>query len=142
MHHVSKMAWSVPGGALSDRLGPRVAIIAGWLLYAATYIGFAFATAAWHAWALFAVYGLFYGLTEAPEKALVATLARTDRRGSAFGMYHATVGLAALPASIAFGLIWQRFGASAAFLTGASLGIVAAILFLLMVRTPVPRDSR
>ena len=71
-HHVSKMLWSAPGGMLADRLGPRRAIAAGWVIYALTYAAFAVSSAAWHAWALFLLYGLFYGLTEAPEKALVA----------------------------------------------------------------------
>ena len=99
-HHVSKMGWNVPGGLLADRLGPRRAIAAGWLVYALTYGGFALASRAWHAWALFLLYGLFYGLTEAPEKALVARLAPSDRRGAAFGAYHFAIGIAALPASV------------------------------------------
>jgi MFS family permease len=128
--HVSKMAWSVPGGMLADRAGPRVAIVSGWLLYAAVYCAFAIAQSEWHVWALFLLYGLFYGLTEAPEKALVAALAPPQQRGAAFGAYHFAIGVAALPASVIFGLVWQRFGAAAALLTGATIAVVATILFL------------
>lgn len=138
--HVSKMAWSVPGGVLADRAGPRPAIVSGWLLYAAVYAAFAFATSAWHVWALFLVYGLFYGLTEAPEKALVALLSAKDQRGSAFGAYHFAVGVAALPASVIFGGIWQKFGASAALLTGAALALAATVL-ILVIRLRVPRPQ-
>jgi MFS family permease len=134
LHHVSKMMWSVPGGTLADRFGPRPAIIAGWIVYAATYAGFAFAGQAWHIWALFVVYGLFYGLTEAPEKAMVVHLSPAHRRGSTLGAYHATVGVTALPSSVLFGLIWQRWGAPAAFLTGAGLAITAALLLAVLVR--------
>jgi MFS family permease len=139
VHHVSKMVWSVPGGALADRIGARPAILAGWLVYAATYAGFAFASEAWHAWALFLVYGLFYGLTESPEKALVASLAPAHLRGSAFGAYHAAIGIAALPASVLFGVIWQRAGATPAFLYGAGLALVASLLLLALVRPAQPR---
>lgn len=125
--HVSKMSWSVPGGMLADRIGPRRAIVAGWLLYAGVYVSFAFATAAWHVWALFLVYGLYYGLTEAPEKALIAVLSAENRRGAAFGAYHFAVGIAALPASIIFGLLWQRFGATVALAVGAALALLAAL---------------
>ncbi|HEX6559189.1 MAG TPA: MFS transporter, partial [Longimicrobiales bacterium] len=114
--HVSKMSCSVPGGVLSDRAGPRVAIVGGWLVYALVYAGFAVANTTWHVWALFLVYGLFYGLTEAPEKALVAMLAPSERRGAAFGAYHFAVGVAALPASVIFGVLWQHFGAVTALL--------------------------
>jgi MFS family permease len=142
VHHVSKMVWSVPGGALADRIGARPAILAGWLVYAQTYAGFAFASEAWHAWALFVVYGLFYGLTESPEKALVASLAPAHLRGSAFGAYHAAIGIAALPASILFGVIWQRAGATAAFLYGAGLALVASLLLVALVRPAQPRNRQ
>ena len=132
--HVSKSVFNVMGGRLSDRWGPRPAIITGWLVYAAVYAAFAFAQSALHVWILFLVYGLFYGLTEAPEKALVAAVAPSHRRGAAFGAYHFTIGIGALPASLMFGLIWQRFGAAAALFTGAGLALLAAGLLAGMVR--------
>lgn len=135
--HVSKAAWSVVGGRWSDRVGARRAIIAGWLVYAAVYAGFAYVDAAWQVWALFLVYGLFFGLTEGPEKALVARLAPEGLRGSAFGAYHAAVGLAALPASVIFGLVWQAYGPRAAFGMGAALALAAALLLMLAL----PREG-
>jgi MFS family permease len=138
-HHVSKVAWSVPGGALADRFGARRAIIAGWCAYAATYAGFAVATTPLHVWSLFLLYGLFYGLTEGPEKALVAGLAQAGTRGGAFGAYHFVVGIGALPASILFGALWHRYGAPTAFLTGAGLaGAAAAFLLLGTPRSVAP----
>ena len=133
--HVSKMIWSVPGGMLADRVGPRPAIVAGWLLYAAIYATFAFATEAWHVWVLFLIYGLFYGLTEAPEKALIAALAPPERRGAAFGAYHFAIGVAALPASIIFGLLWQNYGADTALFAGAGVALAATLLLLVSPRT-------
>lgn len=132
VHHVSKMLWSVVGGGLADRLGAVPAIVGGWAVYALTYAGFAFAGDAWHAWALFLFYGLFYGLTEAPEKVLVAQLAPGGRRGSAFGAYHFAIGIAALPASVIFGVIWGAAGPRAAFLFGAGVAALAALLLTLL----------
>ncbi|HEX7051289.1 MAG TPA: MFS transporter [Longimicrobiales bacterium] len=132
--NVSKSLWSVPGGALADRVGAGRVIIGGWVVYAAVYVGFAFAGAAWHAWALFIVYGLFYGLTEAPEKALIAALGRAGRRGTAFGAYHLVTGAAALPASVLFGAIWAASGPMAAFLFGAGLALLSAALLPLALR--------
>ena len=126
--HVSKAVFSVWGGRLSDRIGARRAIVAGWMVYAAVYAGFAVVGAAWQVWALFLVYGLYFGLTEAPEKALVAALAPDGRRGSAFGAYHAAIGIAALPASVLFGVLWQVFGAPVAFAAGAAFALAAALL--------------
>lgn len=125
--HVVKSASSTPGGALSDRVGRRPLIVAGWLLYAAVYAGFAVAEAQWHAWALFAVYGAVFGLTEGSEKALVADLVAPAQRGTAFGWYHGLVGAAALPASVLFGYVWDRYSAGVAFTMGAGLAVGAAI---------------
>jgi MFS-type transporter involved in bile tolerance (Atg22 family) len=102
-------------------------LIAGWLLYAIVYFGFARATAAWQAWALFAVYGVFFGLTEGSERALVADMVSLDRRGTAFGWYNLAIGLGALPASLLFGFVWDTAGASTAFIMGASLALAASV---------------
>ncbi len=128
--HVVKAATGTAGGILSDRFGRRPLLICGWLLYAAVYVAFAFATTAWHIWALFAAYGLFYSLTEGAERALVADLVPAEQRGSAFGWFHLAIGLGALPASLLFGLLWDRSGAATAFLTGAGLAGGAVILLL------------
>lgn len=133
MLHIVKSVATFVGGALSDRLGRRPLIVGGWLVYAITYVGFAFATEQWQAWALFVVYGFYFGMTEGPEKALVADLAPVSRRGAAFGWFNATVGLAALPASVMFGLVWDSFGASFAFLVGSGLAAGSAVLFILLV---------
>jgi len=132
--HVSKAAWSVPGGMLSDRFRPPYLILAGWIVYAAVYAGFAFAHTPWHIWVLFGVYGLFYGLTESPEKALVAELAPSSLRGRAFGLFHFAVGLGALPASLLFGILWQWKGAPAAFSVGAGFALIAAVALPLALR--------
>ena len=66
----------------------------------------------WQAWALFAVYGVYFGLTEGVEKALVADLVPEDRRGAAFGWYNLAIGIGALPASLLFGALWDRWGSA------------------------------
>jgi MFS family permease len=136
MLHVVKALSSTPGGVLSDRIGRRPLIIGGWLVYAAVYGGFALATTSWHAWALFLAYGLYFGMTEGVEKALVADLVPAHVRGTAFGWYNLTIGLAALPASLIFGGLWQVYGAPVAFLAGAGLALVAALALLGVVNSP------
>ena len=128
--HVVKSAASVPGGILSDRLGRKPVIIAGWTIYAGVYFAFGRATEPWHAWALFLAYGLFFGLTEGTERAMVADLVGRDRRGTAFGWYNLAIGIGALPASVLFGVLWDRFGPSVAFDVGAGLAVASAVLLL------------
>jgi MFS family permease len=125
-----KAAGGVPGGALADRLGHVRTILAGWLVYALAYVGFAFAAKPAQIWALFAFYALFYALTEGAERALVADLVPAASRGRAFGAFHASVGLAALPASVLFGIFWKTLGSKTAFLIGAAVALIAAIALL------------
>ncbi len=122
-----KAAAGLPGGILADRFGRTPLIFAGWTVYVASYVGFAFVRQPAALWGLFAFYGLFYGLTEGAERALVADLAPASLRGRAFGAFHASVGLAALPASLLFGVWWASFGARTAFLLGAGVALVAAV---------------
>jgi len=125
----------VPGGALADRIGRTRTILLGWAVYSAAYLGFAFVSGAAAMWGLFAFYALFYALTEGAERALVADLAPAHLRGKAFGAFHASVGLAALPASILFGVWWKILGPRAAFLIGAAIALLAtACLFVFRAR--------
>jgi MFS family permease len=138
-HHVVKAAASTPAGSLSDRMGRRRTIVAGWAVYGLCYAGFAVAAAPLAIWLLFAVYGLFHALTEGPERALVADLTGAETRGRAFGLYHAVTGAMLLPASVLTGALWQRFGAGPALGVGATLAALAAIGLLLLV--PEPRKD-
>jgi MFS family permease len=129
LHHVVKVAAAYLGGAASDRWGKRRALLAGsWIGYAAVYALFAAVSSAAGLVAVFLVYGLFIAAPEAVEKAWVTDLVPADRRGAAFGWMQAAVGVAALPASLVFGLIWSSVGPTAAFLSGSALAILAALL--------------
>jgi MFS family permease len=132
--HACKVLSSLLGGDLSDRVGRKVLIIAGWLLYAAVYAGFAFVTTAWAAWALFLVYGIYFGLCEGTEKALVADLVRAEQRGTAYGLYNLAFSSTVWPASLLMGAVWDWHGPRTAFLLSAVLGAFAAMLLALTVR--------
>jgi MFS family permease len=140
--HVSKALSSIIGGSLSDRFGRRTLILAGWLLYALIYVGFALARAEWMVWALFAVYGIYFGCTEGVEKAMVADLVAPEKRGTAFGFYNLVIGLGALPASLLLGFLWQRHSAEFALLTSAVISLIAVVLFALFVTTQRPGMER
>jgi MFS family permease len=126
--HAVKMVATYLGGILSDRHGRRSMIALGWLFYAAIYIAFALIDSPTVLVALFLAYGVYFGLTEPVERAWIADLAPSDRRGGAFGWYHAAIGLAALPASLLFGAVWATLGPAVAFGLGAGLALVASAL--------------
>jgi MFS family permease len=130
---------TMPGGAWSDRIGRKPVIALGWAIYAGVYLLFGRVTEAWQVWALFVVYALHFSLTEGTEKALVADLVPASRRGTAYGWYNFTIGMAALPASLVFGLVWDRWSPSAAFGMGAGLSMVALMGLMVLVPSPERR---
>ncbi|HVF56905.1 MAG TPA: MFS transporter [Pyrinomonadaceae bacterium] len=135
--HVSKVLSSLVGGDLSDRLGRRTLIASGWTLYAAVYFGFAFVTSIGEAWILFLIYGIYFGLAEGAEKALVADLVRPEQRGTAYGLYNLAYSVTVFPASLLMGALWHWRGAATAFIVSACVGSSAALLLVLTVRPGV-----
>jgi len=124
-----------PFGALSDKIGRRKLIIAGWLAYSLVYLGFALSKTGWGIWMLFGFYGIYYAMTEGAAKAFVADLVPAERRGTAYGLYNAAIALTAFPASLIAGILWQGlgswsgFGPSAPFIFGSVLSLAAVGLF-------------
>jgi MFS family permease len=109
-------------------------IIAGWLVYAAIYLGFGLAQTAWQVWALYIAYGFYYGLAYGTSKALIADLVPDTVRGTAYGTYNATLGILDFPASLIAGVLWQGvagwpgWGAPAPFFFGGAMALLAALL--------------
>jgi MFS family permease len=125
--HVVRSSSSFLGGALSDRLGPGRTMWLGWVTWAVLAVGMAHARGPLMAWALFLAIGLVAGLTESPERALVARFGG-DRQGSAFGFYHALTGVAALVGGLALGGVFQVRGGHDAFVVSAALtGLLALV---------------
>lgn len=135
--HFSKVIFSLIGGDLSDKFGRKTLIFSGWIIYALVYAGFAFVTETWQTWALFIIYGMYFGLTEGVEKALVADLVSNEKRGTAYGFYNLAFSITVLPASIIFGALWTYYGASTAFLISAIISICAAVLLLSVQTKPI-----
>jgi len=131
--HVVRSSSSFVGGAASDRLGPGRTMWVGWLVYAMLAVGMARAGTAATAWGLFLALGLVSGLTESPERALVARLAGTHQ-GSGFGAYHGITGFAALVGGVALGGVFQRYGAATAFLASAMGGLALVLAWPVLLR--------
>src|SRR2546429_71312 len=136
--HVVRSTSSFAGGAASDRLGPGQTMWLGWLAYAILAVGMARAGTAAAAWGWFLGLGLVAGLTESPERSLVARLAGAHQ-GSGFGLYHGVTGFAALVGGVALGAVFQRFGAGAAFLGSAAGGLGLVLGWPVLARAGVWR---
>lgn len=119
---------ATPAGWLADRLGKIKTLVAGLLVFAFVYVGFALAGQAWMAWPLFAIYGFHGALTEGVAKALIADFSRPETRGNAMGLFNSTIGLLAFASSSLAGLLWTAVSPAACFLLGAACALLSAAL--------------
>jgi MFS family permease len=129
-------AISYPAGRLSDKIGRKRLLVAGYAFYGLVYLGFALVNApqqAWILWALFGLYGLYIGITDGVEKALVSDLAPADVRATAIGLHATIVGIGLFPASFIAGQLWDRINPAATFYFGGGMGLAAAIGLMLVL---------
>lgn len=126
--------FSIPAGILSDKIGRKPVIALGYTTFGVMCLGFAVATSSILAIVMFALYGIFNAITETVQRAFVSDLTIAELRATALGTFHAAVGMAALPASIVAGVLWQSFGATATFLYGATLAFLSTILLIILLK--------
>ncbi|SHM27609.1 Predicted arabinose efflux permease, MFS family [Caldanaerovirga acetigignens] len=126
-------AASYPAGAISDRIGRKALIVAGYVVYCLVYLGFALASTPASIWALFAAYGLYMAFTEGVEKAFISDIAPENVRGTMIGLHATLVGIGLLPASLIAGALWNAFGAQVPFYFGGFMGILAAVGIALLI---------
>lgn len=123
---------ALPLGHLSDRIGRKPVVAAGWLVYAGVYLGFAVTQSSWAPWVLFPIYGLYQALTEGVTKAFTSDLVPQHQRAGAIGLFYTVAGLGQLLASIIAGMLWPVWigPLHAPFLVGAVCAVAAAPLVL------------
>jgi MFS family permease len=134
LYNLSYALIAYPLGALADAIGRKRLVAWSLTLYGLVYLGFGFASQAWLVVVLFFIYGVYSAGFEGSSRAYLAELIPSEEKASAIGLYHTVNGLLLLPASFIFGWLWQNVSARAAFLTSASLALLAALLFIVLLR--------
>ena len=133
-YNLSAALLSFPLGRLSDRVGRKRLLVAGYLSFSLVYLGFALASEGWQLWPVFLLYGLHTALITGVERAFIAEIAPLRLKGSLLGLHATLQGLALLPASLIAGLLWTGLGATAPFYYGALMALCAALLLLFYLK--------
>ena len=123
---------STPAGIISDKIGPKKVLLAGFLLFSAVYLSFGLVHSSFFLWFLFPIYGIYMALTEGVGKAYISNLVPQEKTGTAFGVYQTTVGLTTFFASFIAGLLWTYVGVSAPFVYGSLMAMISALLFIVL----------
>ena len=126
--NAAKALTSTAGGRLADSLGRGPLLLLSWTAFAASFLLFGKVNSGIGLWMVTIAYGLFFGLGEGAEKALISDFAAPAEQGTAFGWYYLILGLAAIPAGLLFGAVWQFQSAAMAFFLAAAVAALAVLL--------------
>lgn len=132
VYNITYSMASMPAGTLSDKIGRRNVLVAGFLIFSAVYLGFAVIKEGYMVWILFAVFGFYIAMTDGVSKAFIVDLVPQEKRGTAIGMYYTATGLLALLASIIAGMLWDFIGPPAPFLFGSVIALAAAVMLVVL----------
>lgn len=125
---------SFPFGRLADHLGIRKIFIAGLIMFAVVYAGFAFHPSTPVIFILFFIYGIYAAATEGVVKAWITNIAHDTNTATAIGFYTSCQSICTLLASTIAGLVWLKLGSSFTFAATAFVAFVVVIYFLLSFR--------
>jgi len=123
---------AIPSGMLSDKIGRKPVLIAGYLIFALTSFGLIFASSIYSLLLFFLIYGMFFAMIDGTQRAFVVDLAPEHLKATALGTFHTAIGLVALPGGLIAGLLWDKISPEATFLYGFILAVVSVVLFILM----------
>jgi MFS family permease len=122
-------------GRLSDKIGRKKLLIAGYSLYAVVYMAFGFIDPSTGAllWIFWPAYGVYYAMTEGVEKAFVSDIAPAASRATALGFYHTIIGIGLLPASVIAGFLFKAHPGMP-FIFGGALAVITVLILALGVK--------
>ena len=134
LYNITYSLFSMPSGIISDRAPRKFVMSAGYMIFAAVYLGFGIVKSPTMVWVLFPVYGVYIAMTDGVGKALVTDMVDPTRVGTALGLYNFLIGIASFLASLIAGVLWSRFGAGAPFVYGAAMAACSSVLFFAWIK--------
>jgi len=131
----------IPLGIVSDKVGRKAVLMAGYVLFGITSLGLIFTSSLHSILFFFISYGIFYAMIDGTQRAFVVDLAPQHLKGTALGVFHTAIGLVALPGGYIAGLLWDKVSPEATFGYGLILAIVSAVSLVFVRIDPIKRQT-
>lgn len=128
IYNITASSLAIPCGKLSDRIGRKIVLVAGYIIFSLVYFGFAVCSNKIFMILIFIIYGIYTAMTAGVERAFISEIAPKELKGTMLGLHSTLAGLALLPASVIAGLLWDGIGAFAPFVFGGVMSLLAAII--------------
>lgn len=135
IYNLTAALFAIPFGKLSDRIGRKQVLVAGYAIFAVVYLGFAFAFGRGFIILIFVLYGLYTAMIAGVERAYIAEIAPAELKGTMLGLHATIVGIALLPASTIAGILWTTMGPRVPFIFGAGMSILAAVILQFLMKS-------
>jgi len=133
LFNVVSVLFAIPIGKISDRTGRDKLIAIGFLIYAVVYFLFGRYNSISVFVMLFVLYGFYSALTDVSQKAMVSDMVSKELKGTAYGIYHAVLGITLLPASLIAGFLYDHVNANSPFYFGSAMALLATGLMIVFV---------
>jgi MFS family permease len=121
---------TIPAGILSDKIGRKPVLVAGYVLFAATAVCLLFTSQLILLICVFVLYGIFFALIDGVQRAFVVDLAPSELKATALGTFHTATGLVALPGGFFAGWLWDKISPEATFIFAFLLAVCSLLVFV------------
>ena len=134
--NVATVVVGLPSGLLADRFGKERILLIGFGVFFVSSLAALMTTAgALLAFPLAFIYGVYVGISDTLQRALVPSFVSSELKGTAYGIYYLVIGSCSLVANLLFGVLWDLISMSAAYtytLVTCTVAIVAMIVIIIL----------
>ena len=114
--NVAHTAIGIPSGILADKVGKEKVLIIGYSVFAiSTLLMLLLSGNTLYAYILAAIFGLYLGISETVQRAVIPMYVASELRGTAYGLYNVIAGITFFVANVAFGFLWDNLSLTARY---------------------------
>lgn len=125
----------IPAGFLADKVGKEKVLIVGYSLFAiSTALMVLISGNALYTYMLAAIFGLYMGISETVQRAVVPRYVISELRGTAYGLYYVVLGISFFAANVVFGFLWDNYSLHIAVYYSMIVTIAAILGMLIFIR--------